>query len=122
MNTTVLAKPAGSIEIQSIQPERRGRDTLFLGVKIGFSALAVATVYYSVDFAAAWHRASSVDPRLILAAATVMMFQIACGGLRWKYILARLGTPLATAEALRLLLGRGERGHHPCLAFLSGSH
>src|SRR5438094_465512 len=32
----------------------------------------------------------------------VMMFQIACGGLRWKYVLARLGTPLATAEALRL--------------------
>jgi len=102
MNTTVLARPAGSLAPQGIQPERQGRDALLLGVKIGFSALAVATIYYSVDFSAAWHRASNLDPRLILAAAMVMMLQIACGGLRWKYILARLGTPLATAEALRL--------------------
>src|SRR5438105_1077773 len=102
MNTTVVARPAGSLAPQGIQPERRGRDALLLGVKIGFSALAVATIYYSVDFSAAWHRASNLDARLILAAAMVMMFQIACGGLRWKYVLARLGTPLATAEALRL--------------------
>jgi glycosyltransferase 2 family protein len=102
MNSTVLARPAGSIEFQGIQPERRARDALFLTIKIGFSALAGATIYYSVDFSAAWHRASSLDARFILAAAMIMMFQIACGGLRWKYILARLGTPLATAEALRL--------------------
>jgi len=70
--------------------------------KLAVSVLAVTAIVMTVDVSAALRRMSGQDPRLLVAAALVMIVQIGIGGLRWHVILRKLGAPAKVTESLRL--------------------
>jgi glycosyltransferase 2 family protein len=78
------------------------RGTAFFIVKLALSVLAVGAICYTVDFVAAWRQLSQFNPWLGATAGLAILVQIALGGMRWKFILQRLGAAFAMRAAIRL--------------------
>jgi uncharacterized protein (TIRG00374 family) len=84
------------------EPGRPRGGAGFVAAKLGLSILAVAAICYSVDFAAVWQHLSQFNPSLGAAAGLAIAVQIVLGGIRWKFILQRLGAALTARAAIRL--------------------
>jgi uncharacterized protein (TIRG00374 family) len=94
---------AGPAKLAETEPPRSSRSGVaFVVVKLVLSALAVGTICYTVDFAAAWRHLSEFNPWLGVAGGVAIAVQIALGGMRWKFILQRLGAVFSVPTAIRL--------------------
>ena len=98
MLTTVVEESPEAIG--QAQPAVRRR--LIALAKIGFTALAIGYVAWTVDLAAAWRRTMQQDLWLVALAAGLMLLQIALGAARWHVILRQLGARVVFTDSLRL--------------------
>jgi len=98
MLTTVVEESPESIG--QAQPAARRRLVAF--AKVGFTALAIGYVAWTVDLAAAWQRTMRQDLGLAALAAALILLMITLGAMRWHASLRQLGARVRFPDALRL--------------------
>ena len=75
---------------------------LLLLLKIVVSGSLIWYLFDSIDLAAAQERLSKVDPMMLLVAASMLLFQMVIGGLRWSAVLRGIGISIPFWEISRL--------------------
>lgn len=102
MPSDASAPPPVAIPVQRAFSPRWSSNTAFSVLKLVLTLIAIATIYFTGKFTAAWRQIGQFDPWFTLAAGVAGMAQIGLGGLRWRYILIRLGARLKTLDTLKL--------------------
>jgi glycosyltransferase 2 family protein len=102
MRSDASATPLVAIPVLRASSPPWSSNAAFFVLKLALAFIAIATIYFSGKFTAGWRQIGHLDPWFALAAAVAGMAQIGLGGLRWRYILIRLGAPLKALEALQL--------------------
>ncbi len=75
---------------------------LLLLLKITVSAGLILYLFDSIDLVAAQERLSKVNPIMLLVAASMLLFQMVIGGLRWSAVLRGIGISIPFWEIARL--------------------